>query len=210
MNANARLSLYFHSEGEFSSSQPPQLARIKFICAEQKVHSIRSHSIARGFGTFRWTPASHALALFFVRALEQHMLELEFEPVLSGNTQSPAGSVVRLLKKRISHSLLDAFGTDVAGRSLLHKIILCSNYTRTTVGPAQIFLRKGLLCAGDIEVYHNEQLVSEYLSDIALLRSALQKSWKPGICLVSSNRKVALADSVKRTTRGSSELVALQ
>lgn len=210
MSTNASLSLYFHSDGDFSSSQPPQLARIKFIAAEQKLHSIRSHSIARGFGTFRWTPASHALALFFVRALEQHLLELEFEPVLSGNTQSPAGSVVRLLKKRISHSLLDAFGTDVSGRSLLHKIILCSNYTRTTVGPAQIFLRKGLLEAGNIEVYHNQQLISEHLADIALLRSALQKSWKPGICLVSSNNKAALANSVGRSSRKSTELLALQ
>ena len=84
----------------------------------QTIIGIRGNNAPPGVFSFRWTPTSHALSIFFLLArLGEGQKELG-DPVLQGYRACPTASIVRLLHKRMEGWILDLFGCDVQGRCL--------------------------------------------------------------------------------------------
>lgn len=177
MQYQTSLELYF------AGGSAPELMKTVFALGsgEQQIIGMRGISVPRGVHPFRWTTSSQALALFFVKMLEFWHQRLEHTPIFEGRSKCPAVSIGHLLKKRPDGWLLDAFGYDACGKTLLSRILFCRNYKRTLPGPMQIFAKSSFLHPSQIRIHLDGEEVSNNLEALSELRINLERTWTPGL-----------------------------
>ncbi len=177
MQYQTSLELYF------AGGSAPELMKTVFTVASinQRIIGMRGINVPRGVQPFRWTTSSQALAWFFVRMLELWHQGIEEAPIFEGRTQSPAVSLGHLLKKRPDGWLLDAFGYDTNGKTLLSRIIFCRNYKRVLPGPMQIFAKSSFLHPSQLRIHLDGEEVSSNLEALSELRVNLERTWTPGL-----------------------------
>lgn len=167
----------------FATAGTPQLMRIEFDCPclEQRNIGIRGNDVPAGTLPFRWSTSTQALALFFVKTVQLMHKDTKGAPVLEGYSGCPAATLSRLLTKRPDGWLLDVFGYGPNGRTLLSRILLCRNYSRSLPGPIQIFMRSGLLHPSEIEILLDNEDITEDAPAISSLIHMLEKTWTPNL-----------------------------
>ena len=109
--------------------------------------------------TFQWTPAVQALVIFL---LENAACEIQGidQPKLSGTKSSLAATLDYAISKQ-PQWILDIFGSDRKGRSLLRKLIRRSNPERKRPGPVVLTLNQAALCPKNISVFLDGAAVTE-------------------------------------------------
>ena len=164
------------------------------------VIGIRGNNAPPGVVSFRWSPTSQALAIFFVKARHKANSGKLTSPILEGIRACPASSIIRVMHKRTEGWVLDLFGADSNGRSLLMKIILSSNYLGKRPGPPQLFLRTNYLPTMNIKVIIDGEDISEDRFKIRALTKDLEKTWRPGAW--PAERQSAAKNKVPATIKG--------
>lgn len=174
----------------FATGKLPELMRVIFNVAffPKPLVGIRGIEAPSGMQAFRWSTTSHALALFFVRAVEHYHEQKEGIPVLEGYRNCPAATLARLLTKRPDGWLLDVFGYDSAGRTLLMKIVRCANYTLSMPGPMQIYMRTSFLRKEAISIVLDGKDITSDLCGLKQLSQTLAETWEPRIVHESQRR----------------------
>lgn len=150
----------------FSDEINCELSEIRFDhpCLTKERISYRGRLVSGNqSGNFQWTNAVKALCLFFVRA---KLLEFSAEergyhkPILAGESESAAASLDYALSRQ-SGWLLDAFGSDADGVSLLRRVTLRSNPERKRPGPVTIHLNSKCLTPQAIEIFVGQTQLTE-------------------------------------------------
>lgn len=164
----------------FQGSTAPELTetcfRTSLLQVEQR--AIRGQLPVRGpvAGTFPWSSAVKALAAFFVKVkllgatptIDPAILE-----GLRGGRGTAASSLDGALYKQPSW-LVDMFGVDSRGRSLINRVIRRVNPGLKRVGPVQIFLNEDFIPLDRIHIFvDGKELISG--EDLHTLLSNLEK-----------------------------------
>ena len=153
-----------------------------FVKFSSKIVGQRSVGILpSGTVSFKWTPCSRALALFFVRAKLLLSRGSESTPILEGYKQSPAASLGARLWKRDYAWIHDVFGSDRDGSPLLRQILIGINVRQKTKAPIQLFLKTKFLPVDAIEIFIREINISDDLMALKLLSTKLLEQWSPGV-----------------------------
>lgn len=177
MSNETTLELYFVGKSK------PELLRTVFNTAslKRRVVGIRGTDVPIGTNPFRWTTSTHALALFFTKSVLR-LSEGDFQmPIVHGFGMCPAATLSRLLTARTDGWLLDIFGHDAAGRTLLAKILLCKNYRLKMPGPIQVFMRGGFLSPEKINIFLDDQNITKDYPSLNNLSASLEQTWTPGV-----------------------------
>lgn len=167
-------------ELHFTTGETPQLTKTVFMCPhlETPLTGMRGELVPRHVVPFRWTTAIHALSLCFVRALANELQGKQYEPALIGQHGTPASSVDFLIQK--SHLwVIDLFGSDVNGKSLLRRIFTIMNSRCTMPGPVQIYVKTNILKPANIKVFLDGERLTG-VEEVSRLAEGLQSSWRPG------------------------------
>ncbi len=179
---NNDLTLELH----FSSIDAPELIQTRFVCPRLDMHiiGIRGCNVPNFAVPFKWGVASHALCLFFVKTVDFYNNNKLNQCILSGVSKSPANTITNLLYKRPTCWLLDLFGVDISGRSLLKRPILCCNALKRRPGPIKVYFRTGFYKAENIRIYIDQKDISRDITKdtaaISLLSQNLEQTWHPG------------------------------
>ena len=137
---------------------------------KQNLICMHGNSLIRpGYGSFSWSNAVRAISVLFLKYAAQDVLNTYSEFLLEGNQGSPASSLDYALSK-LPCWILDMFGIDSNGQSVLRDIIQRSNPERKNPGPVKLaispstrrFLMVKVLC-NDLPVDNAAQLIE--LSD---------------------------------------------
>lgn len=188
-----RLELYF------SNCPIPELIKTEFLPNPNSSKIIGQRSLGilpTNTVSFKWTPCSKALALFFVKAKILQNLNDTDIPVLEGYNLSPAASLGARLWKRDYAWIHDIFGTDRNGSPLLRQLLYGINIRQKTKGPIQLFLRSNALNNENLLIHIGSNNISDNSIALMNLSERLMESWTPGI-----SRKAI------RTANGSESLV---
>lgn len=141
-----KLSLFFLSN---------ELVTVEFRIATGEVRrSVRGKSSGAkpAAGSFQWTSAVKGFALLATRTAAH------FRPaVLEGNAKSLAASLDYAITKQPIW-LLDMFGCDRLGGSLIRRMILRNNSERKRSGPTTLAINESYLSADDILIFSNHKL----------------------------------------------------
>jgi hypothetical protein len=176
MKSKCSLHLYFGNE------KSPGLYRTVFwhSSLEDPIVGIRGTTIPTKGLPFIWGPSSQALALLFVTAVySRETVAFENHALLEGPKGSPAGTLARLMKKRSSSWLLDLFGADISGRSLLHKMIIFGNPRGRQHGPISASLREEYLSPTNIQIFIDGEDITNSHAQLSLLKGHLLSSFIP-------------------------------
>lgn len=176
MSNHCLLELYF------VSGDSPELIKTRFLAPSYSefITGLRGCNVPQSAVPFKWGTASHALSLFFVKSVEFFLDNRLDEMILEGKARSPANTIANLLYKRPTCWVLDLFGVDTSGRSLLKRPILCCNALKRRPGPIQVFFRKGLCNPERIRIFCDDIDITEDREVIKGLRENLELSWQPG------------------------------
>lgn len=152
------------------SSETAQLQSIHVSYPEKNLEfvSYRGAGLSCTAGTFTWSSAVHGLTTMLLRA----RLNLD-APHLSGGRGSAAAAVEYAVTKE-PQWLLDMFGTDGAGHSLIRRFVRRFNPNMKRPGPAELTVFR----EASVSVFSG----SEMLFDDNLVRSALtrlEQTWRP-------------------------------
>ncbi len=108
-------------------------------------------------GSFQWTPAVQALALFFLKCIARSDAS---ETALSGGYGSPATSLDFAINKQPVW-LQDMFGVAVDGTCLIHRLVLRTNPGSKRSGPVELNLNVRQLSPEGITVYLGDERVTD-------------------------------------------------
>jgi hypothetical protein len=136
---------------EFINVRAPELAATFFLhpLLSGEIKSVRGVPLTGDAGSFSWSRAVQALAIFFLRSAGYRMLAfraregcrpLKAPYVLEGEAGSPAASLDYAIAKS-PQWLQDMFGFTASGDILLRRLVIRSNPERKRVGPVRIALR---------------------------------------------------------------------
>ena len=170
-------------ELHFSSCDRPELIKTVFESPKigSKIVGQRSMGILpNGTVSFKWTPCSQALAMFFVKAKVLVSAGNESIPVLEGFNLSPAASLGARLWKRDYAWIHDVFGTDKDGTPILRHLLIGINVRQKTKAPVQLFLRTSFLPVEEIRIFLGGINVSDHTTSLKTLSAKLSKLWAPG------------------------------
>lgn len=98
-------------------------------------------------GSFQWTSAVKGFALLAVRAVGAHE-----EPLIKGCSGSLAASLDYAISKQPMW-LIEMFGTDQAGISLLRRMILRTNPERKRPGPTFLSFNERFMPLANISIF---------------------------------------------------------
>lgn len=170
-------------ELHFSDTDSPELIKTVFQSTKLDTKIIGQRSLGilpSGIVSFKWTPCSQALAIFFVNAKILISAGSEPLPLLEGFNLSPAASLGARLWKRDYAWIHDVFGTDKDGTPILRDIIIGINVRQKTKAPVQLFLRTGFLAEEEIRIFLGSTNISDNFSALKKLASKLSDQWAPG------------------------------
>ncbi len=194
----------------FVSSASPELFRCSFsgALAPTPLNSIRGKELAPGTtGTFQWTRAVHALAIFLV---EMRLLALQPQATLSlaGEDGSAALSLDYALSKQ-PQWLVDMFGWDNRGNALVRRLIKRGNPERKRPGPVTLSLNTALLPPQRINIYWNDHELQS-AEEMKPLLQALLQSWPGNVAIklrepikaepadnLTNSRRLPVADELR-------------
>ena len=153
-----RVALWFNGDVNpelvtFSLSHP--LLSIERTCSRGKTGGAQKKN-----GSFQWTPAVQALAIFFLQAASESAAE---KVALRGFYGSPATSLDFAINKQPVW-LLDMFGVTTNGTCLVNRIISRTNPGSKRPGPVELSLNESVLPSEHIEIYVNGSRVIESAS----------------------------------------------
>jgi hypothetical protein len=171
-----RLELYF------SNPLSPELYRTLFIppYQTQPIVGLRGTTLHSTCLPFIWGPASQAISLLLVSAVVRRLSDAPRSlPLLEGPSLSPAGAIARLLTKRTTSWLHDLFGSDVTGRSLLHRMIVLGNARGRQQGPITATLNENYLSSLNISILIDGEDISQDLQALLQLRDCLRSTFIP-------------------------------
>ncbi|HMP49496.1 MAG TPA: hypothetical protein PKA63_12595 [Oligoflexia bacterium] len=174
---HVKLELYF------SSCDNPELVKTIFQNPKlgKKIVGQRSIGILPpGTVSFKWTPCSKALALFFVKAKNILAKGDESIPILEGQALSPAATLGTRLWKKDSAWIHDVFGSDKDGNPFLRQLLIGINVRRKTKSPIQLFLKSSVLPIDRVKIFIEDIDVSEDLFVLSILSKKLTEQWSPG------------------------------
>lgn len=169
-------------ELHFIGGEIPELIKTKFHAPNysKAIIGIRGCNVPSNIVPFKWGIATHALSIFFVKSVEYYLENKLHEIILEGRSKSPANTIANLLYKRPTCWVLDLFGVDAVGRSLLKRPILCCNALKRRPGPIQVFFRTGYYNPETIKIYCDDVDITGNRKSISELRKNLEVSWQPG------------------------------
>lgn len=156
----AKMALYFYSR------QSVVLEKISFthpLLQKPRV-SVRGKTSGAYIDafSFQWTSALRGLVVLLLYEKAANGAGSDSiclrEPLLKGGQKSLAASLDFALAKQPVW-ILDTFGIDEKGRSLLRRLLLRTNPERKRGGEVFISLNRHQLCPADVEVYVNDGLV---------------------------------------------------
>lgn len=122
-------------------------------------------------GTFQWTSAVHALALFFIGCRKTSSDRV----ALAGVAGSPAASLDYALSKEPAW-LAEMFGTDSSGAVLARRMIRRTNSNRKRPGPVVLWLNETFLQPENIELIVDGELAG--MRETESLERALLEKWR--------------------------------
>ena len=169
-------------ELHFTQTPSAELFRTVFRnpSLESPIVGIRGSYVPPRSIPFRWGPTLHALCIFFVKVAMIKTDEATLYPILQGQSSCPAASIRKLLMRGETHTALDLFGTDVSGRSLLHKMIGLVNPHLRRPGPLQVYLKSTSFTSEAIRIFIDDCEVTKNESRLKSLISSLEKTWVGG------------------------------
>ena len=171
-------------ELHFSNCPIPELIKTVFLPSPNfsKIIGQRSLGILpTNTVSFKWTPCSKALALFFVKAKIHLNSNNTHSPILEGYSLSPAASLAARLWKRDYAWIHDIFGTDRDGSPLLRQLLYGINIRQKTKAPIQLFLRSNTLNSERLAIYIGTNYISDNPIALMHLSERLNNSWTPGV-----------------------------
>ena len=116
-------------------------------------------------GSFQWTSAVRGFALLATRTAAR------FEPAsISGRAKSVAASLDYAISKQLLW-LLEMFGVDHFGTSLIRRMVLRTNPERKRPGPTTLAINQKYLAAEAITIYANGKVCGE--ADLGVLLAML-------------------------------------
>ncbi len=176
-----KIQLHFDSDGKKAI-----LSSIYFShpLLESSIASVRGKGIAKDTPTFLWSSAVVGLSIIILEAAKKSFKGSSFNtPVLSGHSGSPASSLDYAINKR-PRWLLDCFGTDSKGESILKRIIKRTNSERKQPGPVVFYITEDV--KHGLEIFLDGQLVETAESQSHLLS------------LLGSSRRTQLKGALKK------------
>lgn len=123
-------------------------------------------------GGFPWSSGVQSLALFFLTAKCSADLNL---PILAGEAGSAAASLDYAISRQ-ANWLLDSFGVDKNGISILRRVIKRSNPERKRPGPVCLFLNASCLLQDQIKIVIDNAEVE--IARILEIKKSLEKHFK--------------------------------
>jgi len=135
----------------------PQLTKLTFKRDDgATLVSIRGKTSGafKGGGSFQWTAAVKGLALLMIRGV---LADVTTSRTMSATLSGCGGTLASSLDYALSKEpawMLDAFGTDIAGRCYLRRMILRTNSERRYPGPVTISLNHSVIKGESIEIFH--------------------------------------------------------
>lgn len=161
------LNLYFLSERDLSLNK----TEFRSPLLGSTLHCSRGRlpQFEASLGTFTWSPAVRALCVLLLGSvLYEHRKEGEGAFVLGGDAGSLAASLDYAISKQPAW-LLEMFGTDAEGLSILRRLLIRNNPERKRSGPVQITLNPKVFNPHDIGIFLNNQPVREPSILLAML-----------------------------------------
>lgn len=114
----------------------------------------KSSGAFKGAGTFQWTSAVRGACSILLRHHLQSFTN-GIQPYLSGGRGSCAASLDYAITKQPLW-MVDMFGTDSDGSSLLRRLLLRSNSNLKRVGPVAVSVNPNKIAGKTIQVYLND------------------------------------------------------
>ena len=184
-------------------------ARFAFPLLNSQIHSRRgqtcrgvSSASESAVGTFAWTAAVRAVAVLFLRIKTLRDEELD-KPLLVGGRGSLAASLDAALAKP-PQWLLDMFGVDAKGTSLLRRIIHRTNAELKRPGPVSIYLQSAQFSRHNIAVKVDGANVDDDIF-IGKLLCQLEEAGAAGVASTSLNAQSRQDDALHNFSFGSED-----
>lgn len=159
----------------------PELVRTRFSAPQlpTPIHGVRGSMTPAGTVPFEWRSGTHALSLFFTRAVEKHLQGDKFCPVLEGFRKAPANTISELLRKGVALWLLDLFGIYATGRPILGRIIYVRKDRYRRDSCVHLYLRETVLAPSNIHIFLDGSEISTDADRISALAEKLLATWSP-------------------------------
>jgi len=123
--------------------------------------------------SFQWTASVRALCLLFVEAVLRADLPSNIEPLMKGKRGSLAASLDLALSKKPLW-LLDMFGVDSQGESILRRMVRRTNSEMKRPGPVLLSLSPNVLAPSEIFFFIGTRRPAR-TQDLLRLREALSE-----------------------------------
>lgn len=186
-------------ELHFTNAKSPELIRTYFDSphTHAPIVGCRGEAFSRTLKPFKWVTSTHALSIALLGAAKQHYENIPYDrPVLVGGTPSAASSLYYLIK-RDAVWLLDLFGVDPSGNTLLKRMFRFVNAHRTRPGDVEVYLWTSRLPQSAIKVFVDQNEISTY-EEICALHAALEKSFKSYLGVLEQRRPAKRVQASKQ------------
>lgn len=186
----------------FTGNEAPELFRTYFthplLERERRCVRGKSEGAYRGYSSFQWTSAVKALAVFFLRARLQAD-ERDERVLLEGESGSLAASLDYAIGK-LPAWMMDMFGVDGRGTTLLARIVNRTNPERKRPGPVALSLNQGALPPCNVKVIWDSRELDSH-EDLRRLCSLLED--RSSIAERSGATRIArVAENLQRLETG--------
>lgn len=176
----------------FNEGPSIELAKTEFsspLLPEPRICSrVKNHRTVGMTGSFSWSSAVKAMCLLFAehKFVGAESKKNTYQISVSGTRGSLAAALDAALAKQPTW-ILDVFGIDPKGNSLLRRLVTRDNPEIKRPGPVTVFLKSNLLASIRVSLYVNERELKE-TEDIKRLVTHLQEEGPP-----PANRKLPIS-----------------
>ncbi len=172
---NTRIDMYFSSEQEIALYKVTS----RMPCLERLATAHRVKTSTRQFQAFKWTTASHALAVLCLRvACRASDPAEDFSTAVMVGGKGSMASAILFSLYRDKSCLRDIFGVDKNGRSVLARALRFANIRIAFGAPTEIFLNTALVGGSTFHVHLDGQEITNPLL-LSKMCQKLEQSWLP-------------------------------